>query len=170
MKDAGGTVIAEPMDVMDAGRMSVLQDPTGAMVALWQRNQHAGSTLVGEPGTIGWQELITTDPDGAAGFFGTLLGVEPGKEDMGEMGTYTMIRAGGEDVAGIAQITPEMGDVPPHWLVYFVVEDADAAAVQVRSLGGQVLMEPIDIPPGRFAVVADPQGAAFAIMNFNPQM
>ena len=99
---------------MDAGRMSVLQDPTGAMVALWQRNQHAGSTLVGEPGTIGWQELNTTVPDLAAGFFGTLLGVEIGKEDMGEMGTYTMIRGGGEDVAGINQITPEMGDVPPH--------------------------------------------------------
>ena len=114
VKDAGGAVIAEPMDVMDAGRMSVVQDPTGAMVALWQRNQHAGSTLVGEPGTIGWQELITGDPDRAAGFLATLLGVEVTKEDMGEMGSYTMIRAGGEDAAGILQQTPEMGDMPAH--------------------------------------------------------
>jgi len=169
VKDAGGSVIAEPMDVMDAGRMSVVQDPTGAMVALWQRNQHAGSTLVGEPGTIGWQELMTRDPDRAAGFFATLLGVEVNKEDMGEMGSYTLLRAGGEDAAGISQITPEMGDLAPHWVAYFAVEDADAAVARVQSLGGRVLMPAMDIPPGRFAFVADPQGAGFAVMKFNPQ-
>lgn len=168
VKDAGGAVIAEPFDVMDAGRMAVVQDPTGGMVSLWQKKEHIGSTLRGEPGSIGWQELNTTDPDRAATFLTTLLGVETPKEDMGEGNVYTLIRAGGEDAGGIRQITPEMGEMPPHWLVYFAVEDADAAVEQVKSLGGQVLMEPIDIPPGRFAVVADPQGAFFAVMKFNP--
>ena len=170
VKDAGGAVIAEPMDVMDAGRMSVVQDPTGAMVSFWQAGQNPGSTRVGEPGTIGWQELITTDPDRAGAFLATVLGVEVTKEAMGEMDSYTMISAGGKQTAGILQQTPEMGDMPAHWLVYFAVEDADAAAAQAQSLGGTVLMEAMDIPPGRFAVVADPQGAAFAVMHFNQQM
>jgi predicted enzyme related to lactoylglutathione lyase len=100
VKNAGGAVIAEPMDVMDAGRMAVLQDPTGGMVALWQPGSHFGSTLRGEPGTIGWQELITTDPDRAASFLQTLLGVEIAKEDMGETGSYTLIHAGGDDAGG----------------------------------------------------------------------
>ena len=170
VKDAGGTVVVEPMDVMDAGRMAWVQDPTGAMVALWQAKQHIGATLGGEPGALGWQELNTTDPERAGQFFTKLLGVEIATEDLGDLGTYHIMKAGGEDAAGINQITPEMGDVPPHWLVYFAVEDADAAVATVKELGGQVLMEAIDIPPGRFAVVADPQGAAFAVMKFNPGM
>ena len=168
VKNAGGAVVVEPMDVMEAGRMAVIQDPTGAIVSLWQAKQSAGATLRGEPGAIGWQELNTSDPARAGAFFAELLGVEIAEEDMGPAGTYRMIRAGGEDAGGINQITPEMGDMPPSWLVYFAVEDADASAAKVQELGGQLLMEAIDIPPGPFAVVADPQGAAFAVMHFNP--
>ena len=168
VKDAGGALLAEPFDVMDAGRMAVIQDPTGAIVSLWQANQAIGASLRAEPSAIGWQELNTTDPARAGAFFAELLGVEIAEEDMGDLGTYTLIRAGGEDAGGINQITPEMGEMPPSWLVYFAVEDADASAAKVKDLGGQVLMEAIDTPPGRFAVVADPQGAAFAVMHFNP--
>ncbi len=158
---AGGTVAMEPFDVMDAGRMSFVLDPAGAPVALWQAGQHIGATLVNEPGTVVWNELITDSPS-ALSFYEQVLGLTTTTTDMGE-GTYTMFQVGGKEVGGT--MPPQMTGVPNHWHVYFAVTDADAALAKVRELGGSVLAGPFDTPIGKMAVVTDPQGAAFSIFQ-----
>jgi uncharacterized protein len=158
---AGGQVAMAPFDVMDAGRMAFIIDPAGAAVALWQAGRHIGATLVNEPGTVTWNELITTDPSAGA-FYEQLLGLTTTTMDMGT-GQYTMLAVGGDPVGGIT--APQMPGVPNHWHVYFAVADADATAAKVSDLGGSILAEPFDTPAGRIAVARDPQGAAFSIIQ-----
>ena len=158
---AGGQVAMAPFDVMDAGRMAFVLDPSGAAVAFWQANQHIGASLVNEPGTIAWNELITTDPSAAA-FYEQVLGLTTSVMDMGT-GEYTLFEAAGQMVGGT--IPPQMPGVPNHWHVYFAVADADASAAKVTELGGSILVEPFDTPVGRIAVVRDPQGATFSIIQ-----
>jgi len=161
---AGGTVAMEPFDVMDAGRMSFVMDPSGAPVALWQANQHIGATLVNEPGTVTWNELITDNP-AAVSFYEQVLGVTTTAMDMGE-GKYTMFQVGGKEVGGMTP--PQMAGVPNHWHVYFAVADADATAAKIKQLGGSVMVEPFDTPIGKMAVAADPQGAVFSLFQAPP--
>jgi len=161
---AGGTVAMEPFDVMDAGRMSFVLDPGGAPVALWQANQHIGATLVNEPGTVVWNELIT-DNQAAASFYEQVLGLTTTTADMGG-DKYTVFQVRGKDVGGT--MPPQMAGVPNHWQVYFGVADADAAAAKIRELGGSVLAGPFDTPIGKMAVAADPQGAAFSVFQSAP--
>jgi uncharacterized protein len=161
---AGGTVAMEPFDVMDAGRMSFVLDPSGAPVALWQANQHIGASLVNEPGTVTWNELITDNP-AAVPFYEQVLGVTTTTMEMGE-DKYTMFQVGGKEVAG--SMPPQMTGVPNHWQVYFAVADADAAAAKIKQLGGSVMVEPFDTPIGKMAVVADPQGAVFSLFQAPP--
>jgi predicted enzyme related to lactoylglutathione lyase len=161
---AGGTVAMEPFDVMDAGRMSFVLDPSGAPVALWQANQHIGASLVNEPGTVTWNELITDNP-AAVPFYEQVLGVTTTTMEMGE-DKYTMFQVGGKEVAG--SMRPQMAGVPNHWQVYFAVADADAAAAKIKQLGGSVMVEPFDTPIGKMAVVADPQGAVFSLFQAPP--
>jgi uncharacterized protein len=161
---AGGTVAMEPFDVMDAGRMSFVLDPSGAPVALWQANQHIGASLVNEPGTVTWNELITDNP-AAVPFYEQVLGVTTTTMEMGE-DKYTMFQVGGKEVAG--SMPPQMAGVPNHWQVYFAVADADAAAAKIKQLGGSVMVEPFDTPIGKMAVVADPQGAVFSLFQAPP--
>jgi uncharacterized protein len=158
---AGGTVAMEPFDVMDAGRMSFVLDPSGAPVALWQAGQHIGATLVNEPGTVTWNELITDNP-AAVSFYEQVLGVTTTTMDMGE-GKYTMFQVGGKEVGG--SMPPPMAGVPNHWQVYFAVADADATAAKIKQLGGSIVAEPFDTPIGRMAVAADPQGAVFSLFQ-----
>jgi len=158
---AGGTVAMEPFDVMDAGRMSFVMDPSGAPVALWQANQHIGATLVNEPGTVVWNELITDNP-AAVSFYEQVLGVTTTTADMGE-DKYTMFQVGDKEVGGT--MPPQMAGVPNHWHVYFAVADADATAAKIKQLGGSVMVEPFDTPIGKMAVVADPQGAVFSLFQ-----
>jgi predicted enzyme related to lactoylglutathione lyase len=162
---AGGQVAMPPFDVMDAGRMAFVLDPSGAAVALWQANQHIGSTLVNEPGTVVWNELITTDP-GAAKFYEQVLGVTTSTMDMGT-GEYTLFHVDDRMVGG--STPPPMEGVPNHWHVYFAVEDADAAATRVTELGGSVMVAPFDSPVGRMAVLTDPQGAVFSVIKPAPE-
>jgi predicted enzyme related to lactoylglutathione lyase len=158
---AGGKVAMGPFDVMDAGRMVFAIDPGGAPVAFWQANQHIGATLVNEPGTFTWNELITTDPS-AAKFYEQVAGMTTSTMDMGQ-GAYTVFHAGEDMVGGT---TPPMAEgVPNHWHVYFAVDDTDASAAKVTELGGSVMVPPFDTPVGRIAVVQDPQGAVFSIMT-----
>jgi len=161
---AGGTVAMEPFDVMDAGRMSFVLDPSGAPVALWQANQHIGASLVNEPGTVTWNELITDNP-AAVPFYEQVLGVTTTTMEMGE-DKYTMFQVGGKEVAG--SMPPQMAGVTNHWHVYFAVADADAAAAKIKQLGGSVMVEPFDTPIGKMAVVADPQGAVFSLFQAPP--
>ncbi len=163
---AGGKVAMAPFDVVDAGRMAFVLDPAGAGVALWQAHQHIGATLVNEPGTVVWNELVTTDP-GVVTFYADVLGLTTSTEDMGAGNMYTVFQAGGTMVGGTT--APQMPGVPNHWHVNFAVAGADAAAAKAAELGGAVIVEPFDIPVGRIAVISDPQGAVFSIMQPAPQ-
>jgi predicted enzyme related to lactoylglutathione lyase len=161
---AGGQVLMPAMAVGDAGTMAFVADPTGAVVGLWQANQHIGATLVNETGALIWNELITDKPESALAFYEAVLGVSSASVEMGPGQTYHMLKVGETEVGGCME--PPMPDVPNHWHVYFAVADADATAVQAGAQGGQIAVEPFDIPSvGRSAVLADPQGALFSVLT-----
>jgi predicted enzyme related to lactoylglutathione lyase/membrane protease YdiL (CAAX protease family) len=161
-RELGATVVMEPFDVFDSGRMGVIQDPTGAVVGLWEPKNHIGAEIVGEPNTMCWNELNTSDIDRAAGFYAGLFGWEPQKQPMGDF-TYTYFKHGERMSGGMMQISPEF------WMVYFAVDDCDAKAALAEKLGGKIFAPPTDVPEvGRFAIVQDPQGAAFAIIRLLP--
>lgn len=171
--DAGGTVFAEPFDVMDAGRMAVFADPTGAVFAVWQPKLHPGAQLVNEPGTLGWNELNTRDPDAAKDFYAAVFGWRGEKFEMeGEGPDYVVWRLDGEEngVGGMLDMRGQVPDeIPAHWMVYFNVDDTDATVEQVSERGGDVVVGPEEIPNvGRFAVLRDPQGAHFAVIKVQP--
>jgi uncharacterized protein len=162
---AGGTVFLPPMDVMDIGRMSVFADPTGAVIGLWQPKTFIGAEVANEPGAFTWTELLTPDVDKAAAFYGEVFGWKPRTQQMGPM-TYTELLLGDQSIAGA--MPPPMEGIPPMWGVYFAVADTDAIVADAKSRGASVMSEPTDIPPGRFAVIADPQGAVFSVIKTNP--
>jgi hypothetical protein len=163
---AGGTVFMTPTDIMDAGRMAVFADPPGAVMGLWQPKEHLGAQLANEPGTWGWSELITTDLDASKAFYAAVFGW--GAEDQGPPGgppAYTEWQLGGRSIGGMMLKPPFMAaEVPPHWGVYFVVADTDATVTQAQELGATLCVEPTEIEPGRFAVLADPAGAVFNVL------
>ncbi len=166
VEPAGGTVLQPPMDVMDAGRMAVLADPTGAVIALWQPRDHIGAEVVNEHGALTWNELLTPDPGRAAAFYEQVLGWSARTAPM-PTGDYTVFFVPGGNESGIAgaMASPAPG-MPAHWGVYFHVDDVEAAVTSARELGAQVMMEPTSIPQvGTFAALVDPQGAAFSLMT-----
>jgi len=165
VRDAGGTVVVESMDVMGMGKMAIFTDPTGATCGVWEPGTFVGAALVNEDGSFGWNELNTRDVAAAREFYGKVFGWTVEEQDMGEMGTYHVWKDGEHSRAGMAGMTGTVpDDVPPHWLVYFTVPDADAAAERTKESGGQVLTGPLDMSVGRFAILRDPQGAFFAVM------
>jgi predicted enzyme related to lactoylglutathione lyase len=172
VKEAGGTVFAEPFDVMDVGRMAVFADPTGAVFAVWQPKQHPGAQLVNETGTFGWNELNTRDPEAAKAFYGAVFGWRGEKFDMNGGPDYAIWHIGDEEggIGGMIDMRGSVPDeVPPHWLVYFSVDDTDATVAQVKERGGDVAFGPEEIPNvGRFAVLTDQQGAHFAVIKPQP--
>jgi uncharacterized protein len=160
----GGTVLVEPFDVMDLGRMAVFMDPQGAAICVWQPMSHHGAEVTQEQGTLCWNELHTTDADKAKAFYGDLFGWKA--EVHGDPMPYTEWKVGDDTVGGMMEITPQMGPMPPNWLVYFAVTDTDDTAAKAKKAGGNVMAEPMDIPNvGRFSVIADPQGAVFAVIK-----
>jgi predicted enzyme related to lactoylglutathione lyase len=169
-KANGGNVLMEPMDVMDAGRMAIIADPVGAVISVWQAGNHPGAGIVNEPNTYSWSELVTTDIATSKQFYSAVFGW--GSQTHGEGGpmAYTEWKIGDRSVGGMMQKPPMMpAEVPPHWGVYFTVDGTEAAMDKVKELGGQVLMGPMDVEPGKIAVVTDPQGAAFNIITLAPQ-
>lgn len=164
-KSLGATLLAEPFDVMDVGRMAIIQDPAGAVFCVWQAKKHIGAGVLGETGSLVWTELLTTDVAKAQPFYTGLFGWKAEAMPMGPM-TYTIWKNGSEQAGGMMQITKEMGPMPSNWMVYFGVDDVDASAARATSLGGTIVVPPTDIPNiGRFAVIMDPQGAAFSIFK-----
>ena len=164
-QELGAKVLAPAFDVMDAGRMAVLQDPTGAVFNVWQSNRHVGAKILREPGTLCWTELATNDTETAKKFYTSLFGWTEKTSTGGGM-TYTEFNVGGTPQGGMMAMNDHMkaNGVPPHWLPYFQVADVDASAKKAAELGAQQFVPPTDIPgTGRFAVIRDPQGAAFAI-------
>ncbi len=163
-KQLGGTVIAEPMDVFDFGRMAVLQDPTGAIISVWQAKKHAGAGLLDEAGALCWSELLSRDTAKAEAFYTQLFGWAP--ETMPMTPPYTVFKNQGTQVAGMMAIDPNWGDVPSHWLTYFAVDDCEATVAKTLELGGKVVKPAAVIPNiGTFAIVQDPQGASFALLG-----
>jgi uncharacterized protein len=166
----GASILKEPFDVYDFGRMAVIQDPTGAVFALWQPGTHPGAAIYNVPGSFCWNELGTNDTAKAGDFYASLFSWGKDTQNFGPM-EYTMFANGERPAGGMFKITPEMGSIPPNWLVYFAVADCDAATNKATELGGSVMKPPDDIPGiGRFAILTDPQGAAFAVIKLeNPQ-
>lgn len=163
---AGGTVIMPAMDVMDAGRMAVLADPTGAALSIWQPGGHIGSQIVNEPGALCWNELMSRDLANAIPFYETVFGwVAQGGPDA----EYTEWHLG-ENVVGGAMPMPEMvpAEVPSYWNAYFAVADVDASAAKATELGGNVLFPPMQAgDTGRFTSVIGPLGEAFGLIQLN---
>jgi len=163
---AGGSVMMPPFDVMDAGRMSVIADPTGATLCLWQPTNHIGASLVNEPGALSWNELMTSDIPAATAFYAKIFGWEASPLDMPGM-EYTELKLRDRSIAGAMK--PPTEGMPAMWGVYFAVDDTDKAVEIATSNGGTVLQPPVDIPPGRMAVLADPAGAMFNVITLaNP--
>jgi len=159
-----GTVLRRPFDVLQAGRMAVVADPQGAVLLLWQPRGHHGADVVNEPGALSWNDLLTTDVDGAAAFYGELLGWEieqvPGAP-------YWTIRNGGRSNGGIMPMPEEQraAGMPTTWNAYFAAEDLDDALATAQEVGGALLLGPMAVPAGRFAVLRDPQGAVFSLLT-----
>jgi predicted enzyme related to lactoylglutathione lyase len=188
---AGGRVVTQPFDVMDAGRMAVCMDPEGAAFCVWQAKEHKGAQIVNEPGALNFNGLSTRDAEGATSFYGSVFGWEPLgleggtgmwrlpgygdfleqrdpglRERMAEVGAPE----GFEDVvASLSPIADDQPEVPAHWSVVFAVDDADATAERAAELGGRVLVPPFDAPWVRMTVIADPQGATFTASKFVPE-
>jgi predicted enzyme related to lactoylglutathione lyase len=191
VRDAGGSVMMEPFDVMDAGRMAVFTDPEGAVFFAWEARANKGSQIVNEHGSNNFNNLNTRDLERAKAFYGAVFGWEtleldrgaqmwtlPGYGDhleeltpglrkgMEEMGAPN----GFEDVvAGVNEIRDDQPDTPAHWGLTFAVDDADAIAEKATELGGKVIAPPFDAPWVRMTVIADPQGATFVASKFVPE-
>src|SRR5204862_2314760 len=188
VRDAGGQVLAEPFDVMDAGRMAVVADPEGAAFCLWQAKQHKGARIVNEHGSLNFNALNTRDAGAAERFYGAVFGWKrlslggggeawqlPGYAEFLEQrdpGLRARVKeVGGPEgfadvVAAINPIAGDQGDVPAHWGVTFGVDDADAIARTAASLGASVVVPPFNAPWVRMTVIRDPQGATFTASQF----
>jgi uncharacterized protein len=189
--DAGGTVLMDPFEIMNSGRMAEFADPSGAAFCVWQAKEHRGAKIVNEPGSLNFNDLNTRDPEGAKSFYGSVfgwgtLGLDGGFEmwtlpgygdhlersDPGlrERMADTGAPAGFEDVvASLNPIADDRPEIPPHWGVTFAVDDADTIADRARELGGQVVAAPFDAPWVRMTVITDPQGATFTASKFVPE-
>ncbi len=165
---AGGTVIMPAMQIMDAGKMAVFSDPSGAAICVWEAGNHFGAAVVNEPNTYSWNELNSRDLATVKPFYASVFGWEYEEIDMGPpTGIYHVV-AGGEEggLAGMMDMPAEVpAEVPDHWLVYFIVEDADAMCASATALGGTMAMPPFDTPVGRIGVIQDPHMGAFAVMQ-----
>jgi uncharacterized protein len=191
VRAAGGSVLMEPGDVGEFGRMAVFADPGGAVFSVWQANQHRGAGVVNEPGSLNFNDLNTRDLEGAKAFYGAVFGWEllgvgdgfsawalPAYGDFLEQRTPGMrenMRAMGapdrfeEIVASVAPIPDDQPETFPHWGVTFAVEDADEIAAKADKLGGWVVVPPFDAPWVRMTIISDPQGATFTASKFVPE-
>lgn len=161
--ELGGTVMMPAFDVLDAGRMALLQDPQGAVLAAWQPRGSIGAELVNDPGAMTMNQLNTSDPQAAADFYSGLFGWST-SQVAPEPQAYWSLENGGRLNGGMMALPPG-GFAPPHWLVYFTVADLDAAAATIARDGGEVVVPATAVPAGRFLVARDPQGAYFALFE-----
>jgi uncharacterized protein len=190
VRAAGGTVVMEPMDVFESGRMAIFADPEGAAFCVWQPKQHRGAAVVNEHGSLNFNNLNTRDVDRAGSFYGAVFGWEllpvgsftawalpgygdflerrnPGmREGMASMGAPERFE---DVVAAVNPIPGDQPDTPAHWGVTFGVDDADAIASRATELGGQVVVPPFDAPWVRMTIITDPQGATFTASKFVPE-
>jgi predicted enzyme related to lactoylglutathione lyase len=159
--ELGGTVTAEPFDVMTAGRSAAIVDPTGAQFFLWEPGDNIGAYLVNGPGLMSWNDLVTPDPEAAEAFYGGLFGWT--FEEIPEAHGYRIIRNGDATAGGLLPSE----HMPAQWLPYFGHADVDAVIAGADEQGAKVLFGPIPVPSGQFAVLADPQGAPVGLLSSN---
>jgi predicted enzyme related to lactoylglutathione lyase len=159
----GGTVLAPAFDVMDVGRMAVVKDPTGAIFSVWQSKSRSGIGVSGEDNAFCWADLSTSDPGKASQFYSGLFGwsLTAGEKDPSG---YLHIKNGENFIGGI----PPAHDpkAPAHWMIYIQVADVEGTAAKAAKLGAKLLMAPHKMENvGTMAIVADPQGAVFALFK-----
>lgn len=188
--EAGGTIVMEPTDINDAGRMATFADLEGATFSVWQPGSHRGAQVVNEHGSLNFNDLHSRDAERAGAFYGAVFGWDllplgpsyvwalsgygdfleernPGmREGMKQMGAPERFE---DVVASVAPIGPDQADVAPHWGITLAVDDADAIAARAPELGGRVLVAPFDAPWVRMTVIADPEGAVFTASKFVPE-
>ena len=168
-KQLGGKVLAPAFDVMNVGRMAVLQDPSGAVFEVWEPKLHIGAKILNEPGALCWSELTTRDAKAAEAFYTKLFGwtAKNSSADAGGM-QYTEFSSKGQPGVGMLPMPAQIpAGVPSYWMPYFQVTDTDASAAKATSLGAKMMVPPQNISKtGRFAVLSDPQGAMFAVFTY----
>ncbi len=162
--EEGGSLLIEPFDVLDAGRMAVGFDPAGSAFGLWEAKAHIGATVVNEPGALTWNECMTRDYEGCQEFYREVFGHE-----FGEIGDdsfrYATISVNAQVVGGIGELTGSMpSDVPAHWMTYFASDDVDATVQRATELGAVLRTGPMDTPQGRLAVLEGPEGEVFSVI------
>ncbi len=175
-KDGGGTALMPAMDVMSAGRMAFVADPQGAVVALWQAGDSVGGEAFGDHGTLTWNELNTRDSQASRDFYAAALGWEYERFEGAGPAEYWLIRLDAKESeqpyaddkynGGVLTMDDNWpAEIPPHWMVYFHVDDTDALISRLVELGGAVSVPAFDTPVGRIAVVGDPQGGTFSVIS-----
>lgn len=166
VKKLGGTLVQEPFDVMQAGRMAVAQDPTGAVFAVWQPVSEIGAHVFGEPGALGWTELHTHETEAASRFYSALFGWSVDKMPGTHAAEYSVFQMDGNPAAGMMAIDEERGQMPANWVVYFVVESLDATVTNAKSMGATGITPPMDAEGvGRYVYLRDPQGVYVAFIE-----
>lgn len=160
---AGGSILMPTTDIVDLGRMVMAADPAGAVFGLWQAGAFTGAETSGEPGSVAWSGLSTSDAASASAFYRSALSLEAVPVE-GAEGCYAL-NAGGRVVGGMGKPQGRRGLAASHWLVYFAVDDPDATVGALVRAGGTVVEPPVDTTAGRLAVVRDPQGAIFALLR-----
>jgi predicted enzyme related to lactoylglutathione lyase len=165
----GAKVFMAPLDVMDAGRMAVLQAPDGSVFQVWQSNKHIGAKILNEPGAFCWGELTTRDTKAAESFYTALFGWTAKHGAPSSAMEYTEFQNHGKSGAGMLPMPAQMPPgVPSYWMPYFQVADCDGSTAKAKGLGAKVMVPPQDISKtGRFAILSDPQGAMFAVFKFD---
>ncbi len=162
--ELGGTVVMKPFDVMENGRMALIQDPGHATFSLWQANAHKGVGVFNENNAVCWAELATWDTAKARDFYTGLFGWQT--KGAASMATYIEYSVAGTPYGGLLPMDENWGKMPSFWAIYFKVADCDAAAAKVTALGGSARMPPFDAPGvGRIAAMVDPQGASFYLIT-----
>lgn len=161
-EELGAKTVMGPMEILDLGIMACIQDPQGAYIFLWQPKKHPGAGLVNTVGAMGWNELYTPDLKKSQEFYGCLFGwtFEASGDD------YFIIKNNGRMNGGMMELTPEMAGMPPMWMTYFTVASIDSAIAKTNELGGQVHMTK-DVPQGKLAMLADPTGASFFVIELS---
>ncbi|WP_188193894.1 VOC family protein [Nonomuraea sp. SYSU D8015] len=167
VREAGGTVVMEPMAVFEEGSMAVFRAPDGSHTGAWQAGNHHGAELVNEPVSLCWNELVSRDPAAAERFYSTVFGWRPELLDMGGM-KYTEWHSGEPAIAGMMEMPADYPQgTPSFWMTYFAVADLDATTAAAERAGAAVLVRAMDAPPGPFSALMDPQGAVFSIIQLH---
>jgi predicted enzyme related to lactoylglutathione lyase len=162
--ELGGNALVEPFDVFDFGRMSVVADPSGAVFSMWQAGQNIGAEVVNVPGALTWNELATKDLDGAKEFYGGLFGWRFQDVEGGPL-PYAVILNGERRNGGIRLQGDMEAGIPPNWVPYFATASVDDIVAKAGELGGNVVVPAMSVPAGRFAGIADREGAVFSVFE-----